>query len=227
MPGHPLADAVGLWIMNSLGNKIFDFTGHNNTGTFVNHTAWTNGKYGYALIFDSTDDYVELVDKPSLFPDAWTIVTSIKPWNQAWQSLVGWRNGANFPGVYANVAGKPLIYLGGQNYRYFAPAAWNTLKDGNEHIVAFTCPGIAQLDITNSQMFIDGIIQTTDLTSSTGNQTAKSTIHLFFSNDKYYGGLSSFFVLYNRVLLDSEIRLYREPFCMFPETIMAEYGIAA
>lgn len=218
---------VCLLVMNeNSGTKVFDSSGNGNTGTFVNHTAWSLGKYGYALIFDSTDDYIEVVDKSSLFPNAWTIVTSIKPRNQTWQAVVGWQDAWNFPAVYANVNGKPLIYLGGDNYRYFAPAAWNTLKDGNEHIVAFTCPGNSQTAVTNSQMFVDGIEQAADSTKSGAGQAAKSTIHLFFSNDKYYGGRSSFFALYNRVLPDTEIQLYQRPFYLFERRARPELCIA-
>jgi len=54
----PERNIVGDWPMNSLGGRIFDRSGNDHTGTLVGDTHWVLGKFGPALRFDGTSDYV-------------------------------------------------------------------------------------------------------------------------------------------------------------------------
>jgi len=64
---HPLSRGlVGYWPMNEgMGDKIYDFSGNKNTGTLMGMahpstavSGWNPGKFGSALNFDSTNDYI-------------------------------------------------------------------------------------------------------------------------------------------------------------------------
>ena len=58
---------VAHWRMDeNNGLSIIDNSGNNNTGTLTNGPTWTNGKYGSALKFDGTDDYVEAKTTPTV-----------------------------------------------------------------------------------------------------------------------------------------------------------------
>jgi len=60
---HPFARGlVGCWLFNEgTGGKVFDLSGYQNTGTLYNGVSWGSGKYGSALEFDGSDDYVRTV----------------------------------------------------------------------------------------------------------------------------------------------------------------------
>jgi len=60
--GDPLAQGlVGCWLMNEGGGTIVnDLSGNGNTGTLVADTHTVAGKFGPALSFDGTDDYVTI-----------------------------------------------------------------------------------------------------------------------------------------------------------------------
>ena len=40
-----------------------DLSGNNHNGTLVNGPVWTTGKYGQAIAFDGTNDYVNIPDR--------------------------------------------------------------------------------------------------------------------------------------------------------------------
>jgi hypothetical protein len=56
---QPCERAVGCWDFNEgSGNIAYDGSQNGNTGT-ISGAAWTSGKYGSALSFDGSDDYVD------------------------------------------------------------------------------------------------------------------------------------------------------------------------
>jgi len=59
--------AVAYWKCDEgSGTIVYDSTDNHNDGTLKNGTGWTNGKSGYALWFDGSNDYVEVADSGSL-----------------------------------------------------------------------------------------------------------------------------------------------------------------
>ena len=58
---------VGHWKFDEgSGDVVYDSSGYGNDGTLINNPAWVDGKFGKALSFDGVDDYVEVLDDPSL-----------------------------------------------------------------------------------------------------------------------------------------------------------------
>ena len=58
---------IGYWKLDEgIGSIAGDSSGNNNNGTLQNSPVWVDGKYGKALSFDGTDDYVEVPQSSSL-----------------------------------------------------------------------------------------------------------------------------------------------------------------
>jgi hypothetical protein len=81
---EPESDLVGEWHFDEgSGTTALDSSGNSNDGTLKNMdlaTAWVEGKNGYAVAFDGTDDYIDCGNDDSLnINDALTIVAWVKP----------------------------------------------------------------------------------------------------------------------------------------------------
>ncbi len=58
---HPCEKAVGCWDFDEgAGTVVYDSSPYGNTGTLVNGPVWTSGKYGGAITFDGTNDYINI-----------------------------------------------------------------------------------------------------------------------------------------------------------------------
>lgn len=54
---------VAYWSFNEGASTIAgDFSGNGNSGTLTNGPTWTNGKFGKGLLFDGSDDYIQIPD---------------------------------------------------------------------------------------------------------------------------------------------------------------------
>jgi hypothetical protein len=60
------------------GNTANDSSGKAHTGTLMNGPVWTHGKWGSALSFDATDDYVDAGDSDDLTMQNFTLEAWIK-----------------------------------------------------------------------------------------------------------------------------------------------------
>lgn len=207
--GHPLATGlVGLWLMNEgSGGKVFDLSGNNNDGTFVADTFWTAGKFGSALSFDGTGDYVD------------TGITGIDPRNSYtivfwinWRALdanqtIGCRNG-----------GGDRFYIGIDTTRAFFGAG-GTFKSAVAHgMSAGVWYQVALvIDGTNALYYVNGILK--DSFTYVGAAAITNSFHIGDmggSAGNETNGLISHTLLYNRALTVSEIALLSiKPFIMF------------
>jgi hypothetical protein len=61
------------------GLSTLDASGNSNTGTLTNGAVWTDGKFGRALYFDGSNDYVSIADANSLDVSDLTIAFWFKP----------------------------------------------------------------------------------------------------------------------------------------------------
>ena len=77
---HPLARGlVGFWLLNEgAGLKALDFSGLSNHGALTNGPTWGAGRYGKAVSFDGSNDYIEVQNSSSLqFSGAVPITISV------------------------------------------------------------------------------------------------------------------------------------------------------
>ncbi len=79
----PDVNTVGLWHFDeNTGSIAGDASGSGNSGTFMNGPLWTaNGRFGYGIDFDGTDDYITVPDLDnSLDADPTTGVITMEAW---------------------------------------------------------------------------------------------------------------------------------------------------
>ena len=55
MPGRNI---IADWLFNSLGDNVFDLSGHGHIGGMIGNPAWDNGKLGHGLRCDGVLDHV-------------------------------------------------------------------------------------------------------------------------------------------------------------------------
>lgn len=159
------------------------------------------------LLLD-TDDYINCGSNASITTNlnAWTISAWVKPADTSRNILIGFDDTAYASIRLNNTTGAPIIYMGTNNYRYFATAAWTTLKNGNWHNVVFTIPGSAQADITSSKMYLDGQEVATSTTVSSGVQATKDRFWISRVTTYYGSGSLDEIRVYDQVMPTSQIR---------------------
>ncbi len=76
------SNTMGLWHFNDgTGTSLSDASGNTNNGSFSGAPAWSDaGRFGYALDFDGTDDYVNIPDASSLDIDSASGAMTIEAW---------------------------------------------------------------------------------------------------------------------------------------------------
>ncbi|NLH16698.1 MAG: LamG domain-containing protein, partial [Phycisphaerae bacterium] len=152
---------VGFWDMNdnAATQIVTDSSVNANHGTAVRNTSEMTipGKYGRALNFNGTSDFVDLGTNSLLLPDAWTLVAWVKCQVMDSPTLFSFGRTDLTVRLQNGGKGKPVIMMGSNNYKYFTGSAWTTLQDGQWHFVVFSVPGIAQTDIQNAKMYLDGV----------------------------------------------------------------------
>lgn len=91
-----LKDCVGIWLFDEAGgDTATDLSDNKNNGTIVNSPKWVDGKFGKALSFDGTDDYINL---PAITSDNWAGLT-LMAW--AWLNLLP----PELPSSYGEILG--------------------------------------------------------------------------------------------------------------------------
>jgi hypothetical protein len=219
---------VGLWLMNEGGGgKIYDLSGRDNTGTLTGManpstatSGWGAGKFGSALNFDGSNDYViksgkmissgsftfEIIARPQAYgPDSYgAIILSQSPIYIA----IGYTDVKVFLFTVdtSNSIASSVVNLG-----------------TTYHVV-----GVYNInDASKLRIYLDGKYQ------STGNYTASyagTTVEFGVpsSHSRYFNGNVELGRIYNKALSAQEIaRLYATPFYMFPKRSAVSYFIPA
>ncbi len=117
----PSAGLVGAWAFNEgSGAAVTDASGNGNAGTITGATRTTSGKYGGALSFDGTSNYVAVPDASSLdlagtmTLEAWVYPTTL---GSAWRTAILKETPSYFTyALYANTnTARPSghVYIGG------------------------------------------------------------------------------------------------------------------
>ena len=221
--GHPLARGlVGCWLMNEgSGAKVLDLSGNGNTGSLVADTHFVPGKFGSALDFDGTGDYVDCGNKSSLKFGATTNFT-IEAWvksSSANGTVVGCVDGGSTLGYIVRfLNGRIYIWLDDDVANPYGYLGTATFDDGIWHhlVVTFYRDGLAI-------GYKDGIQIGTLNISAVGNiDHAVSTKIGAYAIAPYvlFTGQIDHVTIYNRALSAQEVRqLYIDPFCMFEEEV--------
>lgn len=182
-------------------------TAHDSVGSAhgaINGATWTTGKFGYALSFDGSDDYVSVSSFPSGSYSQLTVEAWIYPLDkQGKQVLI---NEQNHDTLWMNFdtedADKLDIYLGDTTNKGYHSSNTAIARNTWSH-VAFTYN-----DITDElKLYINGQLDRTITTS--GMLNFDTTIVLGrqdYGDVEFFKGLIDEVAFYNRVLSAEEIR---------------------
>jgi hypothetical protein len=182
---------------------VSDVSGNGNTGTIVNATWTTSGKYGSALSFNGANAQVVINDSASLHL---TSAVTLEAWVNPSVAPTGWQD---------------VIYKAVDNY-YLEAASLNANKPGAGVLLTSSAEplayGSAQLaastwthlamtyDGTTLKMYMNGVLATS--TAQTGTITT-STNALQIGGDTTYGqyfkGLIDEVRVYNIALTQAQI----------------------
>ncbi|MBI2076734.1 MAG: LamG domain-containing protein, partial [Candidatus Aenigmarchaeota archaeon] len=199
------------------GRTIKDESGNNNHGTFVGETfndgdlkpscpncpVQTTGKYGNALRFDGTDDYVDMGNKAILNINGPITVGLWVYWTGSGdQVLYSNVNGAVVMGIHIRTSGTNTLevyynYNGNYWYRYtssFSPNMW--------HYIAFTFDAAT----STLTLYIDGV--GTSSGSSTPYPRGVANTNIGRRPDigvAYFNGTIDEVRVYNRALSAAEV----------------------
>jgi len=155
---------VGYWkFEEGVGTTAYDSSGSNNHapfGTGSSAPSWTTGKYGKALNFDGTNDYISATDSTTLdFTSAFTASAWIYPTTYGGMILNKW-NGTSgqktwFIGML-NSINKFYITLSadGSTQTYYAHSSTQTISYNTWHHVSFVYDGTRSI----ADVYLDGYL---------------------------------------------------------------------
>ena len=218
--GHssgPAGGLVGCWLMNENGkvlSTILDSSGNENTGSLIADTHFVPGKFGSALDFDGTGDYVELVGTADFTQDftQFSVVTLIKndnielPINHEYvnkaSSTTAWRL---YKGI--NESWNFHMYVSVAVFTQITSAA-NIDEDLLWHCLVGTWDG------SDLRLYVDNKLVAGPTAFAGPIRNIADTVKFGVNVD----GQQSHVMIYNRALGSSEIALLvQEPFVMFKD----------
>ncbi len=193
---------VGYWSFDDASStKATDSSGNGNTGTLTNmafpataSSGWTiNGKRGYGLAFDGTDDYVTL---PNLDYNSLTFSAWIKR---------GRTSAGNFDRLLMSVNSNGWgVYMDSNNTIGFTKVAVSntnssgTITDTNWHHVVVTYDG------ANSRYYIDGVLDSSPSYAVSFSGGGSYTIGSRGTGEYFQGKIDEVRI-YNRALSATEV----------------------
>ncbi|MEM4484211.1 MAG: CCXG family PEP-CTERM protein, partial [Candidatus Methanomethylicia archaeon] len=203
---NPIYNESGLissWHFNEgSGTIAFDSSGNNNNGNLVNDPTWADGKFGRALNFDGTNDYVISstgISPPSTFTvNVWIYYTGDNG------VVVDWLGQANINTGY-HASGIEIVG-GTVRVRYWNLPCVNlgSITPNNWYMITLVYDG------NNLKGYINGEFKG----STSGALSHPSTLYIALAaadstncgDGSYFAGKIDEFRFYNRALSDVEIQ---------------------
>lgn len=201
---------TGLWLFdNGEGTVAADSTGNGNDGT-IHGATWVDGKFGKALEFDGTDDWVEVAHSNTVAFEAGTSfsVTLHFKGTKVGGSLAGknyedtsqatpwyllWNGGGD---------NKVTFFLRDSANTSFRPQSTTEIGDDQWHFIA----GVADTDSGKASIWIDGNMEAElDFNADDGYGTAEGVFHIGRHFDRYTAGIIDEVALYNVALSEADL----------------------
>jgi len=205
VPNGSVLYLPGLDYGNWRTGSIKDYSGQGNHGVITGATPVRLPSGLWTLSFNGTSDFVDLGSDASILPDAFTFIVWMDfPSFPSAQYLLGWHAIDGYPslGITNNAGGKFSLYLGVTCIHYFTPADTTANK---WHMMAYTCPGISQVNADAALIYQNGSVLTKFGTSS-GAQASKTYGYLGRrANFNYWSGKLALGRLLSRALSASEV----------------------
>jgi len=199
---------VGSWHFDEgSGTTAYDSSGNDNDGTLINGPTWVDGKFGKALQYDGSDDYVEVPDSTSLdIPEGSKI--SITAWVKA--------DAFNTPNLIlakATSGSKGNYHFGVHNGQYlyfsFYNGGWRELRDdttplstGTWYFVAVTFDSSTD----ECKLYINGNnVKTGSIPYDLITNDESLTIARYLGGGNPWDGIIDELHIYNKILTQEEI----------------------
>ncbi|MFZ5985502.1 MAG: LamG domain-containing protein [Bacillota bacterium] len=225
---------VGCWsFFEGGGTTVRDISGNGNTGTLLpagSGPTWTTGKFGNALSFDGTDDYVEFSDNSATdfgATDSFTFLLWVKT-NQtpSWEArFITFRVGGSQPlidiGVNSNgTFGLQRARSSSGSGDEVGLATTNSYNNGQWHHFAV----VRDVSADKFRLYVDANLDGEKIDSTTGHFDTATKRLGYYYDGQYYNGLIDGVQIYNRALTSAEIRaLYANPNIIYrPNRILFE-----
>jgi len=205
---HPLSRGlVGCWMADG-SNAAFDYSRNGNNGTFQGGTHCVPGKFGHALEFDGTGDYVDF-DK--------IILTQLEDFTVSlWAKPVNSASGAIQAVISNGSVGKDGFFLRWRDGQWFfgttgIDVGVNGTVGQWQHIVLVDRAGSKFIYVESEETAQD-VLPITEYTRNTviGRRDK--------ADELYFAGQIDHVMMFNKAFSASEVaHLSREPFCMFED----------
>lgn len=237
MPGRPLADALGHWPFNSLGDEVYDLSGNRNRiDFFFGNPAWSAGWFGHAIELDG-NDYLRLTNSNDFLfgtGDSWSIIAYVNV--NAFgtnRNIVRLDKGTTVPGRHLwllrySTTNRLEVVFGNTAGTLHVSASPRAITTAGLHQVAAVVNAVED----RVHLYIDGVEEINAVDVSTAWSTTPDELYFgVYGGDagvgtpkEFFPGLIEHVTIYNYALRSSGVAL--RPFYMFPEPIMPEFGIA-
>ena len=182
----------------------YDKSGNGNNGTLQNGPTWVNGKFGKALSFDGSNDYVDCGNDSSLNPsnitmEAWAKANSLSNWAGIVTNKKDANHGINLQmGTVQNIA----ALVGDGSSWVYVKTSWAPSTGVWYHIVV-THEG------TTNKLYVNGNLEDTKTKGlAYSTPTTKTVIGYFYydtSGSLPFNGTIDEVRIYNRALTADEI----------------------
>ena len=193
----------GSWHLDEgSGNTTKDSSGQGNDGTLVNGPTWVDGKYGKALSFNGSDDYVSTPLSLNTVPktyEAWIYHPTI---SGGWKWIIGNDNG-NYNGHFIVTNGSTAKF----EFVYCYPSTCDSYPSNSTLSPNQWYHVVASVSSTNVKIFINGILDKEYSELSIGTVSGVSHVigkHSAVSS-YYFNGIIDEVRIYNRALSAEEI----------------------
>ena len=207
---HSYDNITGLWLFDEgEGASAGDSSSQNNEGT-IHGATWVDGKFGKALQFDGTDDWVEVQHSETVAFEAGTSFSvtvhfkgtkvggalagkNYEDKSQATPWYMLWNGGAN---------NKVTFFLRDSANTSFRPESTTEIGDDAWHFIA----GVANADTGKVSIWIDGNMEAEiDFNTGDGYGTAEGVFHIGRHFDRYTAGIIDEVALFNVALDEDDI----------------------
>ena len=199
---------TALWLFDEgEGTEAGDTSSQDNVGQ-IHGATWVDGKFGKALQFDGTDDWVEVAHSDSVGfekGNSFSVTLNFKG-----TKVAGALAGKNYEDksqatpwyLLWNGGGdnKVTFFLRDSANTSFRPQSTTEIGDDQWHFIA----GVANTDTGKASIWIDGKMEADlDFNTDDGYGTAEGVFHIGRHFDRYTNGIIDEVALYN-VALDGD-----------------------
>ncbi|MEK7812208.1 MAG: LamG domain-containing protein, partial [Candidatus Desantisbacteria bacterium] len=193
------SNLVSYWNLDEgNGSYAYDAAGNGNIGTLTSGPTWVAGKYGKALSFNGTSDYVS-VASPAGIPSAnnnYTVSAWIKPNTMGTKGIIGWGTWATSNACNAfrlDSTNQLINYWWGNDLT----VTCGDLTGAWHHVVAL-------FDGTTRKIYVDGVLKGSD--TPTGHNAVLSNFRIGCTNStEYFDGLIDDVRIYNSGLTARQV----------------------